>query len=191
MGALEKIYSIIMLSMAIGVLVCALVASGAAWFSDCFGTVCVASTLSQFQCIGFDDVACPFFWVDPPVGSFAGIAIGGAISLIALIIIMLIEVIAAVGHAMRLFGKTLPLAFLKSIANWNFVAVGPLALLAVLSFPIAFGVDEGIEAGSLKQTATTGVGVTVLIIIISVVNMLVRFIPIAKTKLRYDNAMLS
>jgi len=191
MGALEKIYSIIMLSMAIGVLVCALVASGAAWFSDCLGTVCLASTLSQFQCVGFDAVECPFFWVNPPLNlSFDGLAIGGAISLIALIIIMLIEVIAAVGHAMRLFGKTLPLAFLKGVANWNFVAIGPLALLAVLSFPIAFGVDEGVELGTLKQTATTGVGVTVLIIIISVVNMLVRFIPIAKSKLRYDNAML-
>jgi hypothetical protein len=194
MGALEKVFSIVMICIHVGLLVAALVSASAPWYATCAFGVCVAFyTLSQFQTV-FATMGgvSSFFWVSPPFPlDFGGVAAGGAISLIALIVIMVIEVLAIVAHVLRLMGKTVP-TVLRGVANWSFVAVAPFALLAVLSFPIAFGVDGGklMQSGDTGTTATTGVGVTVLIIVIAVVNILLRFIPIVNAKTRYSNAVI-
>lgn len=190
MGALEKIWSIIMLVVHVGLLVAALAAAAGAWYSSCIGTTCAEATLVGLRCVGAPD--CTFSWIDPPLNlSFAGLATGGAISLIALIIIMVIEVLSIVAHALRLLGKTI--AFLRwtaFVANWSFVAGAVLALLAVLAFPIAFGVDNGEPVTSLNMTATSGVGVTVLIIVICLINIVLRFVPPVSSKTRYNNAVI-
>lgn len=190
MGALEKIWSIIMLVVHVGLLVAALAAAAGAWYSSCIGTTCAEATLVGLRCVGAPD--CTFSWIDPPLNlSFAGLATGGAISLIALIIIMVIEVLSIVAHALRLLGKTI--AFLRwtaFVANWSFVAGAVLALLAVLAFPIAFGVDNGEPVTSLNMTATSGVGVTVLIIVICLINIVLRFVPPVSSKTRYSNAVI-
>lgn len=146
----------------------------------------------KLSCVGTD---CPgaFSWVNPPEPlSFGGLATGGAISIIALIIIMAISVISAIGHALRLLGKSVKaLKFSAYVANWAFVADFGFALLAVLAFPIAFGVDNGPPVTTLSMTATTGVGVTVLIIVLALVHIIVRFVPPVYAKLRYSNALLS
>lgn len=146
----------------------------------------------KLSCIGIE---CPgaFSWVNPPEPlSFSGLATGGAISIIALIFIMAISVISAIGHTLRLLGKSVKsLKFTAYVANWAFVADVGFALLAVLAFPIAFGVDNGPPVEDMGMTANTGVGVTVLIIVLALVNIIVRFVPPVYSKLRYSNALLS
>lgn len=194
MGALEKIWSIIMLVIHVGLLVAALAAAAAPWYSSCLGASCAEAGLVGLRCLGFETMVdgCTFSWVDPPLGlSFAGLATGGAISLIALIIIMVVEVLAIVAHVLRLLGKTI--AFLRwtaFVANWSFVADTVLAVLAVLAFPIAFGVDNGPPITTLSMTATSGVGIAVLIIVICVINLVLRFVPPVNAKTRYSNAVI-
>jgi hypothetical protein len=144
------------------------------------------------SCLGAED--CPAFtWVNPPLGlSFAGLATGGAVSIIALIVIMAVSVLSIIGHALRLLGKSIKLlGFTAFVANWAFVADAVLALIAVLAFPIAFGVDNGPPVETFGMTATTGVGVTVLIILLALIHIVVRFVPPLYSKLRYSNALLA
>jgi len=147
---------------------------------------------NKMSCLGAAE--CPAFsWIDPPLGlSFAGLATGGAVSLIALIVIMAVSVLSCIGHVLRLIGKSVKvLAFTAPVANWSFVVDAVNALIAVLAFPIAFGVDNGPPVDSFGMTATTGVGVTVLIILLALINIVVRFVPPLSSKLRYSNALLS
>jgi hypothetical protein len=200
MGALEKVFSIVMICIHVGLLIAALVSASAPWYATCALGICFQfSTLSRFESVLGGELG-NFFWVSPPFPlDFSGVAAGGAISMIALIVIMVIEVLAIVAHVLRLTGKTVP-TVLRGVANWSFVAVAPLALMAVLSFPIAFGTDGNLstlflragQGGDVQSgvTATTGVGVTVLIIVIAVVNILLRFIPIVNAKTRYSNAVI-
>lgn len=115
------------------------------------------------------------------VDGLGGMATGGIISLFALIALLLLHIVATVGHAMRVLGKTSP-KIVHLLANWVFPLDIALGLLSILAFPIAFASSSIPSPASVSTSPAAGLGFAVLVMVIGIVLSLIR-IPAVSAKI--------
>mmetsp|Transcript_1831 Transcript_1831/g.3029 ORF Transcript_1831/g.3029 Transcript_1831/m.3029 type:complete len:198 (-) Transcript_1831:65-658(-) len=191
MGFSEKLWAIILLVTHIGLFLLAFISLVTPWYGagDC-DVACVRFTLARFSSTCFiDSDKCEessgFY---SSYDNLNGLAVGGAISIIALIISCILAILGAVGNALKVAGKSFLPGIVNMIIDWSFAPQLLLFLLALFSFTFAFAAADLGDTSSTTPSAP--VGLTILGAVICLIFLLFR-IPVVSDKIGFKNSYLS